>query len=194
MANEIVAERSMPKLPGSIGIWTFIAADSSMFGFFFYAYVMDRAAKLPEFLAAQQSMSFVSGFINTLLLLTSSYLVALAVRAVRLDRLRAATVALGLAVACGLGFVVVKIFEYADKLVAGHSMLSGDFYMFYFIITGIHAVHVLVGLTILAVNCWWLGRGVYSSRSLAGLESAASYWHMVDFLWVMIFPLLYLLR
>ncbi len=89
---------------------------------------------------------------------------------------------------------MVKAVEYTAKIKAGYTMLSNDFFMFYWCLTGIHLLHVFVGSTILLV-CWNNARdGRYGPANMKGLETGASYWHMVDLLWIFLFPLLYLLR
>ena len=95
---------------------------------------------------------------------------------------------------CGIAFGISKAIEYGGKLAAGITPMSNDFYMFYFSLTGIHLLHVIGGCVMLTV--FWLKarKGEFDSRNLKVLESGATYWHMVDLLWIFLFPLLYLLR
>ena len=96
-----------------------------------------------------------------------------------------------LAFACGAAFATVKFFEYRQQLVLGHSPASNEFYAFYFVLTGLHLVHVLIGMIVLTI-LWRKVRG--GKASLRFVESGATYWHMVDLVWVVLFPLLYLIR
>jgi len=101
-------------------------------------------------------------------------------------------VALGML--CGAGFLVVKVFEYAEKFGAGISLSTNTFYMFYISLTFFHFMHVILGMVILAVIWTQARRGAYRPGECNGLESGAAYWHMVDLLWIILFPLVYVMR
>jgi len=174
-------------------IWTFITADVMAFGMFFVLFMRQRTVDPALFNSASMKLDVRLGVINTLILITSSWLVVLGVeRARRRDRaglLRFWAIAM----AVGAGFAVTKCIEYADKFSHGVTMLTNDFFMFYFFLTGIHFLHFLVGMAALGF-LWFKARvepldGPY----LGWLESGGIYWHMVDLLWVMLFPLLYLM-
>jgi len=182
------------RLPGIEGVWVFVAADLTVFGLFFVSFVRDRGRDAALFEQARQTLDADIGGVNTLILLTSSWFVALAVQAAQAGAARRIPRLLAWAAACGLAFAVLKVIEYAHKLRAGTSMLTNDFYMYYFTLTGIHLLHVAAGAVILLI-LWSKARaGAYGSGNCAGLESGATFWHMVDLLWVVIFPLLYLLK
>jgi len=182
------------RLPGIEGVWVFVAADLTVFGLFFVSFVRDRGRDAALFEQARQTLDADIGGVNTLILLTSSWFVALAVEAAQAGAARRIPRLLAWAAACGLAFAVLKVIEYAHKLRAGTSMLTNDFYMYYFTLTGIHLLHVAAGTVILLI-LWSKARaGAYGSGNCAGLESGATFWHMVDLLWVVIFPLLYLLK
>ncbi len=182
------------RLPGDQDVWVFIAAELLMFGAFFVAYIVNRAGDVALYNNAQQTLDRGLGVLNTLFLITSSWAVASAVAAARQNRLAVVPRRLALGIALGLAFIVVKAVEYTARIKAGYTMLSNDFFMFYYCLTGIHLLHVFVGSTILLV-CWNNARsGRYGPANMKGLETGASYWHMVDLLWIFLFPLLYLLR
>ncbi|MDB5977660.1 MAG: norE [Nevskia sp.] len=182
------------RLPGDPDVWVFIAAELLMFGAFFVAYIINRAGDVALYNSAQQTLDRGLGVLNTLFLITSSWAVATAVAAARQNRLAQVPRRLALGIVLGMAFVVVKAIEYTAKIKAGYTMLSNDFFMFYYCLTGIHLLHVFVGSTILLV-CWNNARdGRYGPANMKGLETGASYWHMVDLLWIFLFPLLYLLR
>ncbi len=181
------------RLPGVEGVWVFVLADMSVFAVMFGCFMWDRRRESVLFEASSQALNRNFGGINTLILLTGSMLVVLAIDALKSGRTRAAPPLLGLAAASGLAFVVSKTLEYHEKLAAGLSLLTNDFFMYYFIMTGMHLGHVVVGTVVLAV----LARKSRSARAgdpVTLYESGATYWHMVDLLWIFLFPLLYLLR
>lgn len=181
-------------LPGDKDLWVFIFAEMLMFGAFFIAYIINRAWEIELFNTSQLVLHRELGVLNTVFLITSSWLVASSVRAARQNRLKDVPRYLSGAVALGIAFMIVKYFEYSDSLGAGYTMTTNNFYMFYYCLTGIHLLHVIAGTTILVV-VWINARaGLYHAGRTQGLESGASYWHMVDLLWLFLFPLLYLLR
>ena len=185
---------SARRLPGDQGVWIFVGADLMMFGLFFTSFVVERSKKLDVYNLAQQALNFNYGGINTLILVTSSWFVVLAVHAAKMNKVQQVPYLLLGALFCGLTFCAVKVAEYAEKISHGISMLTNDFFMYYFILTGIHFVHVIVGNVILFI-LWKKARaGAYGRHNVKGLESGATYWHMVDLLWIILFPLLYLMR
>src|SRR5262245_4861323 len=117
----------------------------------------------------------------------------MAVEAARRRLQRALVGCLGMALACGVAFGAVKIFEYRSKIVHGVTMLTNDFYMYYFALTGLHFVHLVIGIVVLALLLTKARAGMTADYQRY-LESGASYWHMVDLLWIMLFPLLYLVH
>ncbi|MFT3792300.1 MAG: cytochrome c oxidase subunit 3 family protein [Rudaea sp.] len=181
------------RLPGVEGVWVFIFADMAVFAVMFGCFMADRRQNLELFEASRQALNLDFGGINTLILLTSSMLVVLAIDAIKQGRQRLASNFFGLAAACGAAFIVCKAFEYSQKFDAGIGLQSNDFFMYYFIMTGMHLGHVAVGTVIVAVLAF-RSRFVPEGVSLAAGEGGATYWHMVDLLWVCMFPLLYLVR
>lgn len=184
-------------LRGDLAVWIFILAELLAFGVFFLAYAFARARNPALFDAAQAGLDRQSGLINTLLLVSSSALVAHAVSLVRrgeADAARRAASALLGAIACGLGFVVVKSCEYASHFAGGMELSSSTFSMFYLGLTGFHFFHVILGLVVLAMLWWQTAAGVYRPDDANGLESGAAYWHMVDLIWLVLFPLVYVMH
>jgi nitric oxide reductase NorE protein len=179
-------------LPGEQGVWVFILIDMSFFCVIFASFVHERAGAADVFFRSQLSLDVELGLINTVLLLTSSWLVALATHAAPGKPRRKIRSILGFAVLCGAAFAAIKIAEYTILIRAGISPLTNDFFMFYFFISCIHLVHVLAGMVVLAVVVGKRGGEVLLVSERSSLDSAATYWHMVDLIWVMIFPMLYL--
>jgi nitric oxide reductase NorE protein len=191
----VTTDRVKPRrLPGVDGIWVFIGADSVIFAILFLSFMQDRLKNPAIFEASRQTLNMNLGGIDTIILLTSSWSVALAVQAMKRDQIdREPRLLLGGAVT-GLMFVASKSIEYFEKFAHGITPGTDPFYMWYFTLTGIHLIHVVVGtslLTYLWVRSW---RGTYDHLHRAVPESVASYWHLVDLLWIVLFPLLYLMK
>lgn len=176
------------------GIWIFIGADLAFFGMLFISFMLDRRDNPAVFAASRQTLNYNFGGINTLILLTSSWFAAMAVSAAKNNRFVAVERCLAAALLAGISFGVLKIIEYGREIGAGVSPKTNDFFMYYFTFTGIHFVHVIVGCVVLIRLLINARKQSYRSNNLIGLEIGASYWHMVDLLWILIFPLLYLLR
>lgn len=181
-------------LPGVPGIWIFILLDMSFFSVLFLSYVTERAAQPAIFTASQGQLNVPLGLCNMLVLLTSSWLVAQAVYSARLGRNRAAGGLLLAALGCALVFIGIKLLEYGQEFAQGITPLTDGFFMLYFSLTLFHFLHVLVGCAVLAILSRNTRRGAYGIGQSTGLETGATYWHMVDLLWIMLFPLLYLAR
>lgn len=181
-----------PHTPGEPGIWLFLLGDMVIFGLFFVVFLYYRGQDVSLYFESQKALDLNIGIINTLLLLTSSWFVVTAVIMARKDISRAG-VWIALAFVCGLGFVINKFFEYKAKLQAGITLFTNDFYMYYYIFTGLHLWHVILGLGILALM--WQRTRLKSpgAQHIAFLEGGACFWHLVDVLWIVMFPLLYLI-
>ena len=183
-----------PRLRGDLGVWLVILLELLTFAILFVAFAFARTRELEVFNAAQATLNLQAGALNTVLLITGSWCVACAVRAVGRDALVAGARWLLASLACGAGFMVVKLAEFAQKLDAGVDLSSNTFYMFYFFLTGFHFLHVLVGMLAIAFLWFKTRRGVYGSHNLHALETGAAFWHMVDLLWIVLFPLVYVMR
>jgi nitric oxide reductase NorE protein len=189
-------KRSRPekRLPGEIGIWMFILGDLTAFSMLFGIFIAERSTQVAVFNESRETLKIAFGAANTLILLTGSMFVVQAMNAIRSgDRTigRRWLVAAG---ACGVIFGINKVFEYASKFSAGHGPYANDFYMYFFGLTGIHLLHVIIGLFVL-LHMWRIaGRpGELSAVEVETLENGASYWHLVDLLWIVLFALLYLM-
>jgi nitric oxide reductase NorE protein len=127
-------------------------------------------------------------------MLSSSWFVALAVQSARTQLGKHSPALFALAFACGGGFIAVKFFEYGEKIHAGIALTTNDFYMYYYMFTGIHLLHVLIGMAVLAFLWNMSRRGASDGENIVTLESGASFWHLVDVLWIILFALLYLMK
>lgn len=188
-ANEI---RATP--PGDLAIWFFIFAELLAFGVFFVAYAFARAHNVALFDESQRQLDITSGAINTLVLITSSYLMVRAVAAIKQGFARVCAHWIAAAIGLGGVFLAIKLVEFHDKFSAGISLSTNTFYMFYLSLTIFHFMHVILGMVILAAVMLKAKGGGYSAENHAGVETGASYWHMVDLLWIILFPLVYVIH
>ena len=191
--NHHTPDAERRKLAGDEGVWFFIAADISLFAVLFAAFMYHRYEAPLLFEQSRQLLSANLGVLNTLILLTSSWLVALAVHAARQGEQQRVVRLLIFAMVVGSGFAVTKAVEYAEKIQAGLTMVHNDFFMFYWTLTGLHFLHFIIGMLALGV-CVYRAKQGLDSRYLIWLESSGCYWHMVDLLWIILFPMIYLLR
>jgi nitric oxide reductase NorE protein len=189
-----VPNSTAPRLAGDLAIWFFIMAELLAFAVFFAAYAFTRAAHVEEFNLAQQMLNRDAGAINTLLLLTGSAFVVRAVQAALAGESRRGAPWMLAAIVCGLAFLGVKVAEYAVAFDQGLSLSRSTFDMFYLSLTFFHFMHVVLGLVILVALWLGLRAGRYGPHNMNGLESGAAYWHMVDLLWLILFPLVYVIH
>ena len=180
--------------PGDLALWIFILAELLVFGIFFAAYGFARLNNVELFNTYQATLNRDAALINTLALLTSSYFVMRGVVAIREDDSRLCVRWLWAAIAMGAVFLVVKTVEYAHHFGEGISLSTNTFYMFYLSLTFFHFMHVILGMVILIAVALKAAQGGYSGAEHTGVESGASYWHMVDLVWLILFPLVYVMR
>lgn len=181
-------------LPGDLAMWFFIFAELLVFGILIIAMAYARQRWPEMFAAGMATMHPVAGLINTLLLLTGSYVVARGVASASTAEPQISRWFV-LGSLCGLAYVVVKISEYVLLFRAGYNLRTDTFYFFYFFTTFFHLAHVLLGMVILLFVARRSHTGGYADtdQNLSASESAGSYWHMVDLVWLVLFPLLYVL-
>lgn len=170
----------------------FVLIDLCVFALLFLTFVVEQSAQPAVFAQSRAMLDAPLGLANTIVLLTSSWFMALAVHAAREGAQVWASRFVVLAISTGVMFVGIKSAEYAAKFADGISPVTNDFFMYYFIITFIHFFHVIAGIAVLSAVLLKVRRGGYGAGRSKGIETAATYWHMVDLLWVMLFPLLYL--
>ncbi|MFN9586758.1 MAG: cytochrome c oxidase subunit 3 [Pseudomonadaceae bacterium] len=194
MSSYPVLAKKEKRIPGDEMIWLFLLGDMICFALFFALFSYTKLDQHALFVESQQALNLHTGSLNTVLLLASSWFVVLAVKAARQRMVNASRGLLIPAFLCGTGFAVVKVYEYQEKAAAGIGFLTNDFYLFYYLITGMHFAHVLIGLPLLAYFAFALRRDRLDQQTLNNLESSAIFWHMVDLLWIVIFPLIYLVQ
>lgn len=180
--------------PGDLAIWIFILAELSVFALLFVVYAFTRRYNLELFNLYQLQLDRTSGLLNTMTLITSSYLVVRGVAAIKQGQAQHCSRWLWAAFTLGGLFLLVKGAEYQHHFSQGIGLSTNLFYTFYIALTFFHFMHVIMGMVILAVVARKAGRGGYSAAAHTGVETGASYWHMVDLVWLILFPLIYVMR
>ena len=191
--REVVPGPRERHLPGEAGLWIFILGDLVMFGIFFGVLVVERSHDRAGFAASQAFLHVPLGMLNTLVLLTGSWLVVKGMRATYAGTPRRAVWFRGALATAGI-FASVKVVEYTLLLSQGHRPDGAGFLMYYFVFTGIHLAHLLIGSALLVALRAVARREILTRRSYRFMEAGAVYWHMVDMLWLVLFPLLYIVR
>jgi cytochrome c oxidase subunit 3 len=193
-----------------LGMWVFLATELLIFGALFTGYTIYRISYTPSFEAGSRHLNLLIGGVNTVVLLTSSLTMALAVRAAQLGQRRTLVVCLLLTALFGAAFMGLKAVEYTEdyhkKLVPGLAFNAQKwrdegvnpeqvqlFLMFYYIMTGLHAVHLTLGIAIMLTLAALAGRGAFTPQWYAPVDIWGLYWHFVDIVWIFLLPLLYLI-
>jgi len=185
-------EKSTKFVPGQPDMWMFVLFESLLFTGYFSVYLVSRTQNEALFLQSQSDLDLRIGIVNTIALLLSSWAIARCVQASRAGDYRQALINAFATVFFGLVFLVSKVLEWIKEIRLGNTFTSDEFFQHYFFLTSIHCIHVLIGFVVLGVvvyQLWSPGR-----RSQQLVETGATYWHTVDFLWVLIFALLYVVR
>lgn len=189
-----------------VGLWVFLASEVMFFGLLFYGYTITRINYSQAFAAASAQTDVLLGSINCLVLFTSSLTMALAARSLRLGARRASVWLLTATWVLGLLFLAIKCYEYHEDIdkhlvpwgrLGFHGALAAGermFFFMYFVMTGAHAIHLTVGLGIIAVMLAGVARGTYTERNSEAVELAALYWALVDTVWIFLYPVLYLVH
>ena len=188
-----------------MGMWVFLATEVLFFGGLFAAYIIYRAWYPELYTLASEELNTVWGAVNTVVLIGSSLTVAMAIKSAQLNQKRNIAINLGITIALACVFMVIKYFEYTHKFHLG--IFPGEFYTFegiehpkasiffslYYLMTGLHGLHVIIGIGLMS---WLLRRslrGDFDSEYYTPVEITGLYWHLVDIIWIFLFPLFYLI-
>jgi cytochrome c oxidase subunit III len=179
---------------GKIGIWLFLASEVMLFGSLFASYVMLRVGAL-EWPRGATYLNIPLATLNTVILISSSVTMVLAWASLAKGSLPRFRLFMAITILCGLAFLVVKFFEYDAKFHHGYFPSTNTFLAIYFTLTGLHGLHVIAGM---AVNSWLWGPGAAMWKTdpvhfTNRVENAGLFWHLVDLVWIFLFPVLYLL-
>lgn len=195
MTDPAIAPNPEPdtrQLPGDLAVWFFILAELAVFGILFIGFAVARSLDPDTFHAGREVLHPWIGLLNTVALITASYLVATAVHQFR-NKGHGVQWRLWLAVAVSSIYTIGKLYEYVNLYSQGYNLGTDTFFMFYFFLTFFHFMHVILGQIILATLAVKVGNGDYDGSDMNGMESGASYWHMVDLAWLVLFPLIYVM-
>ncbi|HEX5253118.1 MAG TPA: cytochrome c oxidase subunit 3 family protein [Mycobacterium sp.] len=191
--TELAEKRGRARaVPGQPDMWAFVLFETLVFTAYFGFYLFSRGRNPELFLHSQAHLDLRVGVVNTLVLLLSSWSVARCVQSARAGAYREALRDVFITAAFAVVFLFFKVFEWVRLAHAGNGVDSNDFFMYYFFLTGIHFVHLLIGFVVLGIIVYQLRSPARRSQEL--VETGATYWHTVDFLWVLIFALLYVVR
>ncbi|OBG31613.1 cytochrome c oxidase subunit 3 family protein [Mycobacterium sp. E3198] len=179
-------------IPGQPDMWAFVLFETLIFTGYFGFYLFYRSRNPELFLHSQAQLDLRIGVVNTLVLLLSSWSVARCVQSARAGGYRAALRDVVLTAAFAAVFLCFKVFEWARLVRMGNGFEGNDFFTYYFFLTGIHFVHLVIGFVVLGIAVYQLRSPARRSQEI--IETCATYWHTVDFLWVLIFALLYVVR
>lgn len=189
---------------GKLGMWLFLVTEIMLFGVFFAGYGIYQYMYPDMYREAHHHLDKVMGAVNTVVLLVSSLTMALAIGYIQRDNVKMSRRMLLLTVLCASIFMVIKYFEYSHKIHLGilpgalfsatdfKSPNAALFFSFYFVMTGTHGLHVLIGMGAILWVWWRMGKGHFNSRKFGAVEFVGLYWHIVDLIWIFLFPLVYL--
>ena len=194
-----------------LGMWLFLITEVLLFSGMFVAYAVYRQWHPEAFVEASSTLNVTLGTINTVVLLTSSLTVALSIHYIQLDKVKKSIYSLVATIGLAGGFMVIKYFEYMSKF--EHGAFPGgffdphgghyehlaqvpyapQFFSIYFVMTGIHGLHVVIGMAVIGWVAFRAWRGAFSSEYYTPIELTGLYWHLVDIVWIFLFPMLYLI-
>lgn len=187
-----------------MGLWLFLFSELILFGGMFIAYAVYRFKHPDEFRLAAAELDTFIGTVNTMILLTSSLTVAMSITAIQRGKKYLSLLLVGTTIILGLVFLINKYFEWAHKFSLGlyphspelDSKPPGEILYFglYYVMTGLHGLHVIIGIIVLAFMFVFMARGIINRNSFVKLEAGGLYWHLVNIVWIFLFPLFYLIH
>jgi cytochrome c oxidase subunit III len=185
-----------------MGMWLFLYSEIILFGGLFVLYAAYFHAYPEDFVLGGKQLNRVIGAVNTLILLLSSFTVAASITAVRQKSKKLALGLIGFSFFCGIVFLINKYFEWGAKIhhdiyPNSETLVNGEpgqniFFGLYYVITGLHGLHVIIGMTLLAISFVLVAANKINENRFAMLENSGLYWHLVDLIWIFVFPLFYL--
>lgn len=185
-----------------LGMWLFLYTEIILFGGLFVLYAVYFHKYTADFIAAGKELDKIFGIANTIILLISSFAVAASITAIQKEEKTKTIWALIFSLLCGVVFLINKYFEWHHKIDLGiypdsETLLNlpagqNIFFGLYYIITGLHGIHIILGMTLLAVSAFFVHKEKINASKFALLENSGLYWHLVDLIWIFIFPLFYL--
>ncbi len=180
--------------PGGILIWMIIALEVVTFTVALFAFAIQRLGNPQLFNNSQQMLNVLLGTVNTIILLTSGFFMAAAMHKLKTGENKKSSRFMGFTIVLGVAFIVLKGVEYSAKIEHGIGLEYNTFFTFYWLLTGFHLIHVFIGLLILGYLIIKIKNGHYSKDNYFDVESGGAFWHMCDLIWMLLFPVLYLLH
>ncbi len=185
-----------------LGMWLFLYTEIILFGGLFVLYAVYFARYTSDFVDGGKELNRLFGVVNTVILLVSSFTVAASITAIQKKEKKWAMAGILAALLCGLIFLINKYFEWGHKIEHGifpnsEKLVDGPagqniFFGLYYVITGLHGIHIIIGMTLLLISLVFVQREKVTHKRFALLENSGLYWHLVDLIWIFIFPLFYL--
>ncbi len=201
VSSELSQKHRLDYEGSKMGMWIFLFTELLFFGGLFLLYAVYRSKFLTGFQEAAVELDITLGTVNTLVLITSSLTMALSITAMKKGIPRQSAIFQILTILLGCAFLVVKYYEWSEKF--SHGIWPGSpelvgqgkiiFFSLYFVMTGLHGLHVIIGLFMFAVILIWSVQNKINQKDIIKLENAGLYWHFVDIVWIYLFPLLYLI-
>jgi len=190
--NTITSKKDFYYPPGGILIWIIIFMELITFGIASIFFLSEGRSNIDTFTESTSHLNLLVGTINTMILLISGYFAAISIEQFKKGDLKKSKRSLIFTLLGGLVFIILKSYEYFEKLEQGYTIIFNDFFSFYWLLTGFHLIHLLVGMVILLF--------LYRSLNRKGkdadpddFEAGTAFWHMCDLIWLMLFPILYLI-
>jgi len=187
-----------------IGMWLFLFTELILFGGLFIVYAVYRFKFPEQFQLAAKELDTLVGTVNTIILLTSSLTVAMSITAIQQGKKHLSMMLVGMTIIFAIVFLVNKYFEWSHKISVGIYPQSPEllnkppgeilYFGLYYVMTGLHALHVIIGMVILLFNLVFIAKGKINQQSYVKLEAGGLYWHLVDIIWIFLFPLFYLIN
>lgn len=198
-----LSEEHYDPVAGKLGMWLFLVTEIILFGILFLTYAVYLSRYKTLFSDASEELNIITGAINTVILLTSSLLMVLSIAALQRNNKKLCLLLMSLTIACALIFLVVKGFEWRAKI--SHGIYPNSPYMvdfsygqvvffgLYFMMTGIHALHVIAGMITILIAMIFVQQDKITAQRINFLDNTGLYWHLVDVIWIYLFPLFYLI-
>ena len=197
------AEKQRDRIGAKYGMWLFLFTEILFFGGMFLLYSVYRSKYPVEFHASAAEENLLLGSINTAILLTSSLFIAVAISAVKKGNYRLSVILQGATILMGIAFLGIKAVEWSEKIARGiypnspvlDKMSMGEilFFGLYYVMTGIHGIHVFIGICVISFMVYFTLTGNITNENFSKIENTGLYWHFVDIVWIYLFPLFYLI-
>jgi len=193
-AIEKINPKNLYYPPGGILIWIILSVEIITFLMVTISFMYSRSADVAVFNEAQTHLNATFGTINTIILITSGFFMARTVTALKDNNHKKANTFITISTFLGFLFLVLKGYEYYHKIDLGLTLRTNTFFTYYWMMTGFHFIHVMLGIVLLLAMKYYIRIKRYTAEDMLDVETVATYWHMCDIIWILIFPVLYLMN